>query len=450
MSDLTYWCELAWLHPGEAVEGVLVRVEGRRFADVERGVAAPPHQAVRLAGLTLPGMANAHSHAFHRALRGQAHAGSETFHGWRERMYAVAGRLDPGTYLDLARATFAEMALAGITAVGEFHYLHHGEGGRRYDDPNAMGHALIEAARDAGLRITLLDACYLTENIGAPLDGTQLRFGDGDAHRWAERVDDLASEYARAEDVVVGGAVHSVRACPPEQMPVVAEFGHRRAAPLHTQASERRTENQHCVQTYSATPIQVLYEHGVLGPRTTAVHATHLSDVDVALLGGSSTHVCVCPTTERDLADGIGPARRVHDAGSPVTLGTDSNAMIDLLEEARAVELGERLTTGERGHWTAADLLRAATMVGQASLGHPDAGFIVPGAWADLVSVRLDSVRTAGAGSASAGETVVFGATASDVHSVVSGGRRVVVEGGHVLGDVGAMLAGAISAIRSP
>ncbi|MCW2881128.1 MAG: N-formimino-L-glutamate deiminase [Sphaerisporangium sp.] len=448
MSDLTYWCELAWLHPGEAVAGVLVRVEGTRLAAVVPGVVTPPMGAVRLAGLTIPGMANAHSHAFHRALRGQTQVGTGSFRAWREQMYEVAARLDPGTYLALARATFAEMALAGITGVGEFHYIHHGEGGRPYDDPNAMGHALIQAARDAGLRITLLDACYLTSGIGAPLDGTQLRFGDGDAHQWAERVDDLASEYARAEDVVVGCAVHSVRACPPEQMHVVAEFGHRRAAPVHTQVSERRTENRHCVETYCATPIQVLYEHGVLGPRTTAVHAIHLSDVDVALLGGSSTHVCMCPTTERDLADGIGHARRLHDAGSPVTLGSDSNAMIDLLEEAREVELGERLITGERGHWTAADLLRAATMVGQASLGHPDAGFIVPGAWADLVSVRLDSVRTAGAVSGSAGETVVFGATASDVHSVVSGGRRVVVEGGHVLGDVGTMLGDAISAIR--
>ncbi|MGW4639968.1 formimidoylglutamate deiminase [Sphaerisporangium sp. NPDC004334] len=447
VSDLSYWCELAWLHPGEVVAGVLVEVEGSRISEVSRGVPAP-RGVVRLTGLTVPGLANAHSHAFHRALRGQAQGGTESFQAWRERMHEVAARLDPDTYLDLARATFAEMALAGITCVGEFHYLHHGVGGRPYADPNAMGHALIRAAREAGLRITLLDACYLTGGMGATPSGPQLRFGDRDVDRWAERVDALADEYAGSGDVVVGGAVHSVRACPPERMHVVAEFGHRRAAPVHVQVSERRTENRHCVETYCATPVQVLYEHGVLGPRTTAVHATHLSDVDVALLGGSSTHVCVCPTTERDLADGIGPARRLHDAGSPVTLGSDSNAMIDLLEEARAVELGERLTTGERGHWTAADLLRSATMVGQASLGHPDAGFITPGAWADLVSVRLDSVRTAGAGSGCPAETVVFGASACDVHSVVSGGRRVVVEGGHVLGDVGTMLADAISALR--
>ncbi|GGK86662.1 formimidoylglutamate deiminase [Sphaerisporangium melleum] len=448
MSDLTYWCELAWMPPGTPVEGVLVRVEGNRFAEVAQGVGAAPKGAVRLSGLTMPGMANAHSHAFHRALRGQAEGGSESFRGWRERMYAIADRLDPGTYLDLARATYAEMAMAGVTCVGEFHYLHRDRGGRPYADPNAMGHALVQAARDAGLRITLLQACYLCDGIGAAPSGPQLRFADRDAHQWAERADALAEEYAGSPDVVVGGAVHSVRACPPEQMPVVAEFGHRRAAPVHAQVSERRTENRHCVETYCATPVQVLYEHGVLGPRTTAVHATHLSDVDVALLSGSSTYVCVCPTTERDLADGVGPARRLHEAGSPITLGSDSNVIIDLLEEARAVELDERLTTGERGHWRAADLLDAATSVGQASLGHPDAGYIVPGAWADLVSVRLDSVRTAGARAASPADTVVFGASACDVHSVVSGGRRVVVEGGHILGDVGTLLAGAITALR--
>ncbi|WP_214413466.1 formimidoylglutamate deiminase [Sphaerisporangium fuscum] len=448
MSDISYWCELAWLHPGTAVEGVLVRVEGTRFAEVVPGVATPPHDAVRLAGLTVPGMANAHSHAFHRALRGQVEAGADTFRAWRRRMYDLAARLDPDSYLALARATYAEMALAGITGVGEFHYVHHGEGGKPYDDPNIMGHALIEAARNAGLRITLLDACYLTDGIGAPLTDTQLRFGDGDAHRWAERVDDLASEYAQVEDVVIGGAVHSVRACPPEQMPVVVDFGHRRAAPLHVQVSERRRENENCVKIYCATPAQVLYEHGVLGPRTTAVHATYLSDVDVALLGGSATYVCMCPTTERDLADSVGPARTLYEAGSPITLGSDSHAVIDLLEEARMVELSERGSSGQRGTWTAADLLLAATTVGQASLGHPDAGFIVPGAWADLVSVRLDSVRTAGSRSASAGDSVVFGASAADVHSVVAGGRRVVVEGGHLLGDVGTMLDHAIAALR--
>ncbi|RBQ15144.1 formimidoylglutamate deiminase [Spongiactinospora rosea] len=444
---MNYWCELAWLPPGEVVQGVLIRVDGQRIAEVLPGVAEPPAGAVRLAGLTLPGFANAHSHAFHRALRGSTQAEKGSFWTWREQMYRVAGSLGPDSYYTLAKAVYAEMVLAGVTCVGEFHYLHHQPDGTPYDDPNAMGHALIRAAREAGLRIALLDTCYLAGGVGMPLAGPQVRFGDGDAERWAVRTERLAADYAGAADVVVGAAVHSVRAVPPEQMPVVAEYSHHHAVPLHVHVSEQRAENAACVEMYAASPVQVLHEHGVLGPRSSAVHATHLSDVDLALLGQSGTHVCMCPTTERDLADGVGKARAAHDAGSPITLGTDSHAMIDMFEEARAVELDERLATEQRGHWTAAELLTAGTSAGQASLGYPDAGTLIPGAWADLVSVRLDSVRTAGASPATAAESVVFAATAADVHSVVSGGRRVVAEGRHALGEIGPLLSAAINSI---
>ncbi|MEW9533004.1 formimidoylglutamate deiminase [Microbispora sp. NPDC049125] len=445
--DVTYWCEMVWLPPGEVVESVAIQVEGRRIGEIRPGVPAPAG-AVRLAGLTLPGMADGHSHAFHRALRGHTQTGRGSFWTWREQMYGVAAGLDPDGYLALATAAYAEMALAGVTCVGEFHYLHHAPGGVPYADPNAMGHALIEAARRAGVRIALLDTCYLTGGVGDALVGTQLRFGDGDADRWAARADELARAYQKDEDVEIGAAIHSVRAVPPEQMHAVVEFAHRHAAPLHAHVSEQRAENEACVEAYAATPVQLLHERGALGPRSTAVHATHLSDVDIALLGGSTTHVCMCPTTERDLADGIGPARRLLDAGSAITLGSDSHAVGDLLEEARAVELDERLATGERGHWRAAELLHAATAAGHASLGHPDGGCLVPGAWADLVSVRLDSVRTAGATKDSAVESVIFAGTAADVHSVVSGGRRVVADGRHALGDVGALLRDAIARVR--
>ncbi|MCK2221596.1 formimidoylglutamate deiminase [Actinomadura sp. ATCC 31491] len=440
--SLTYWCEQAWL-PGGVAGDVLVEVEGGRIARIGQG--PPPPGAERLAGLTIPGLANAHSHAFHRALRGAAQQGKGDFWAWRERMYEVAGRLDPDSYLRLATAVYAEMALAGVTCVGEFHYLHHGPDGTPYDDANAMGHALVEAARAAGLRVTLLDTCYLSGGMGAPLSGAQVRFGDGDAGRWAERADALAAAYEGQPDVEIGAAVHSVRAVPPEQMPVVAEFSHRHAAPLHAHVSEQRAENAACAEMYAATPVGVLHEHGVLGPRSTAVHATHLTDVDIELLAHSGTAVCMCPTTERDLADGIGPARELADRGAALTLGSDSHAVVDLFEEARGMELDQRLATGRRGHWPAVELLSAATCAGHLSLGFPDAGLLVPGAWADLVSVRLDSVRTAGADGL---EAVVFAATAADVHSVVSGGRRVVAGGEHVLGDVGSLLAEAIGALR--
>lgn len=440
--SVTYWCEQAWLPDGVA-DSVLIEVDGDRIVEVGQG--APAAGVERLAGITVPGLANAHSHAFHRALRGATQTGKGDFWTWRDQMYQTAARLDPDSYLALAKAVYAEMAMAGVTCVGEFHYLHHSPGGRPYGDPNAMGHALVQAAREAGLRIALLDTCYLTGGIGTPLAGPQLRFGDGDAERWAARADELAAAYEGQTDVEIGAAIHSVRAVPPEQMRTVAEFSHKHAAPLHAHVSEQRAENVSCVEHYAATPVEVLHEHGALGPRSTAVHATHLTDVDMELLGHSRTHICMCPTTERDLADGIGPARVLFDKGAPVTLGSDSHAVIDLFEEARAVELNERLASERRGHWAAAELMAAATVAGHASLGFPDAGMLVAGAWADLVSVRLDSPRTAGA---SGLEAVVFAATAADVHSVVSGGRRIVADGHHISGNVGAMLAEAIGALR--
>ena len=160
---------------------MLVRVDGARITAVEPGATGPAAGATRLAGLTVPGFANAHSHAFHRALRGRTQRGAGSFWTWREQMYAVAATLDPDRYHRLARATFAEMVQAGVATVGEFHYLHHGPGGEPYDDPNAMGAALIAAAAEAGIRLTLLDTCYLRGGIGVEVDETQRRFSDGDA-----------------------------------------------------------------------------------------------------------------------------------------------------------------------------------------------------------------------------------------------------------------------------
>lgn len=412
---------------------MLVEVAGDRVAGVSTDVPAPAG-AVRLGGLVLPGVADAHSHAFHRALRGRTHAvtspGGGSFWDWRQQMYAVASRLDPDSYHALARAAYTEMALAGVTAVGEFHYVHHGPAGVPYADPNAMAHALVEAARQAGLRITLLDACYLAGGIGQPLEGVQRRFSDGDAWRWAERTEALAAAYGGADDVVVGAAVHSVRAVPAAQIPVVVEWAAGHSAPLHAHLSEQTGENDACLAAYGRTPAAVLDAAGALGPRTTVVHATHPGDGDVALLGGSTSTVCLCPTTERELADGIGPGRRLHEAGSPVALGSDSLAVVDPYEQMRAVEMHERLATRRRGHWTADELLVAATSAGHGCLGWADAGVIAPGARADLVAVRTDSVRMAGTGAAL--DALVHAASAADVTDVVAGGRAVVVAGEHL------------------
>ena len=445
----TYHADLAWLPPGRLAADVTITVEDGRIAQVSEGAGGAG--AEHLPGLVLPGLANAHSHAFHRALRGRTQhdaGGRGSFWTWREQMYGVAGRLDPDGYLALARATFAEMVLAGVTCVGEFHYLHHAPGGQRYDDPNAMGHVLVQAAREAGLRLTLLDTCYLAGGIGQPPDGVQHRFSDGDADAWAARTEALHTSYAGAGDVVVGAAVHSVRAVPADQLGTVAAWAAHQEAPVHAHVSEQPRENDDCRQAYGVTPTRLLHDRGVLGPRTTAVHATHLTDDDIELLGRTGTAVCMCPTTERDLADGVGPAGRVREAGSPVTLGSDSHAVVDLLEEARAVELDERLASRRRGHWSAAALVDAATRAGHVSLGWPDAGLLDAGAPADLVAVRLDSVRTAGGADADALGRVVFAATAADVTDVVVAGQRVVAGGEHLLlGNVGALLSRAVAAV---
>ena len=432
-----YFADQAWLGGDGVSAGVLIEVDGDRIAAVRADAERPPG-ALHLRGVTLPGLANAHSHAFHRALRGRTHRSGGSFWTWREDMYAVAGRLTPDSYHALARATYAEMALAGIACVGEFHYLHNGG--------NAFGEALVAAAADAGIRITLLDACYLTGGFDEPLRGPQLRFGDRDAEAWADRVSDLrGAPHAR-----VGAAIHSVRAVPAQQIGTVAGWAGERGAPLHFHLSEQRAENDACVAAHGRTPAQLLGEHGALGPRSCAVHATHAGAADVGLLGGSATAICMCPTTERDLADGIGPARALAGAGSPLAVGSDSHAVIDLLEEARAVELDERLASGTRGHWRAGDLLSAATASGHATLGWPEAGRLAAGSPADFVTLGLDSVRLAGAAPATLLESLVFAATAADVRDVVVGGRRVVADGRHALiedvpGALGAAVAGVLT-----
>ncbi len=440
----SFWCELAWLGGDVASADVLVTTVGDRITEVTVGVPCPPG-ATRLSGLTLPGMANSHSHAFHRALRGRTQVGTGSFWTWRDQMYTAAQRLNPDTYFHLARAVYGEMALAGITCVGEFHYLHHGPGGVPYTDPNAMGAALVAAAQDAGIRITLLDTCYLHGGIGVGLNETQQRFSDRDALSWAARAATTSS--LESTGVKIGAAIHSVRAVDPATIELVAAWAAERDAPLHAHVSEQKAENQQSIDGYGLTPTALLDERGALGPRFTAVHGTHLAGSDIGLYGVRGCTICVCPTTERDLADGIGPAMALRDAGARLSLGTDSHAVIDMFEEARAVELDERLASQIRGSHDAPSLMRSATVHGHDSLGWSDAGRIAVGMLADLVSVRTDSVRTAGSSPATAIESAVFAASAADVHHVVAGGAVVVSDGRHQRMEVAVELASSIEQV---
>ncbi|WP_110206918.1 formimidoylglutamate deiminase [Nocardioides daejeonensis] len=399
---------------GVVRDDVTVEIADGRFSAV--GVD-PAADAERVEGLAVPGFANCHSHVFHRALRGRTQTGGGTFWTWREQMYAVAQRLDPDTLHALATATFREMLAAGYTSVGEFHYLHHAPSGARYTEANVMGTALLTAAAEVGIRITLLDTCYLAAGIGRDPEGVQRRFSDGDAQTWAERVAELDALDGRAR---IGAAIHSVRAVPREQLSIVVAAARNR--PLHVHLSEQVAENEQCLAAHGMTPTALLHDAGALTPLTSAVHATHLTETDIALLGSSGTHACFCPTTERDLGDGVGPSRALHAAGSSLTLGSDSHAVIDPFEEMRAVELDERLVSMTRGHWSATELLDAGGRIGQASLGYADAGRIAVGQRADLVVLDLGSPRTAGTGAGA--ETAVFAASAADVREVWADGVR--------------------------
>lgn len=445
----TWWCEHAWLGGDTVSDRVLITVSDGRITAIQADTPALPSSR-RLRGLVIPGLANAHSHAFHRALRSRTQRGRGSFWTWRDLMYQAADRLDPDSYRRLARAVYAEMALAGITSVGEFHYLHHGVDGIPYADPNAMGLAVIGGAADAGLRLTLLDTCYLSAGVDgtALAPGPQTRFGDGSGDAWAERVEQLHGQAASSggQDVIIGAALHSVRGVPLEHMPPVVEWAEAHGAPLHVHSSEQTGEVEQCIAVHGCTPTALMRDAGVLGPRTTAVHATHLTDEDLSDLDRTATGVCFCPTTERDLGDGIGPAAVLLAGSGLFSLGSDSHAVIDLFEEARATELDERLARRERGVITAERLLTAATVDGQHALGRTDAGTLSVGARADLVAVDLESIRTAGG--AAAVETIVFAATAADVTDVVVDGRIVVADRRHVgVDDPAAQLAEAISAL---
>jgi formiminoglutamate deiminase len=420
----SYWAPRALL-PGGVATGVVVECGEGRLAAVRSGVERPPAGAAALGGLVLPGLADHHSHAWHRALRGRAAGGD--FWAWRSGMYALAGRLDPERLLALATASFAELVLAGVTTVHEFHYLH---------QPAGMDDAVCEAARRAGIRLVLLDTCYLRAGFaGEELDPVQRRFSDGDVGAWAARADEVAAAH---RDAVVGAAVHSVRAVDPPSLAAVAGWARDRGAPLHLHLSEQPAENEACLAATGRTPAGLAGDHGVLGPGTTAAHCTHVTAGDIALLGASGTAACLCPTTERDLADGIGPAAALAAAGCPLRVGSDSHAVVDLFEEARAVELDERLATGRRGVHAPEALLAAATAGAELRAGEP----------ADLCAVGLGSVRLAGVDPDDPVPMLVAAATAADVTDVVVGGRHVVRGGAHVDLDVAAELRAAIAAVR--
>lgn len=436
---ITIWARHAQLPQGMTSK-VRITIAGDRIRSIERAEEARPED-LQFA-LILPGLANGHSHAFHRVLRGRVQDTTGNFWTWRDQMYGIASTLTPESYFGLAHGVFVEMVSAGFTAVGEFHYLHHGPGGRPYDNPNAMGEAVIAAAQAAGIRLTLLDTLYLSGGLTGrghvELDPVQQRFADRDIAAWARRIGDLEeSPVCR-----IGVAAHSVRAVPREQLLQMASVAGPRV--IHAHVSEQPAENAASSLVYGMTPTQLLDASGLLSERFTAVHATHLSTEDIYRLGRSRACVCMCPSTEADLADGIGPARALADAGARLSLGSDQHAIIDPFVEARGLEMHERLESGERGRFTFEEIAAAMSSGGYVSIGWPDGGMLAPGALADLVAVRRDSVRTVGTRAAQ----IVYSASAADISDVMVGGEFVVRSGVHRAGDAAGLLGQALMRLR--
>lgn len=417
----------AWLGGSELTTDVIVTVVDGSISDISVGEAGL--KDTTLDGIMLPGLASVHSHAFHRSLRGRTSRGFGNFWSWREPMYAVANSLTPEDYQELATVVFSEMLTAGITAVGEFHYIHGQRDGQPYSEPNAMGLALATAASDVGIRLTLIDAAYLaSDTAGSPPRPEQRRFSDGDITAWSDRVRQLASTLEPLDSIRLGVAAHSVRAVAADDLPVIAETAEDLDAPLHIHLSEQVEENDACLEQQGISPTQLLARSGFLGPRTCLVHATHLSDNDMDTIAFSGSNVCLCPTTEADLGDGIGRARELVSLGIPLSLGTDSNAFIDIFEESRRVEHHDRLRLGRRGIHSPTDLLTNATSRGYTAIGWPGGGRIAVGAPADFIAVDPTTDELAGT-DVDHLDGIVMAATRASVTDVIVNGEHVVVSG---------------------
>ena len=443
--------------------GTIARIGGADELTDEKRVNLPRRAL-------LPGMVNAHSHAFQRVLRGRTEYRTghqeDSFWTWREMMYSAATRLSPEDIYDASRMAFLEMALSGISTVGEFHYLHHAPDGRPYDDPNLLAKEVIRAANDVGLRIALLGVAYARSGFQAEVNPRQVRFIEQDPESYLKNLESLISDlgagevsedsstgvalpYGRASDTAwVGLAPHSVRAVPLDYLRAVIGYARERDLKTHMHVAEQPAEVSACVEEYGRTPIALLESEGLLSPRFTAVHAIHVTPKAIASVAKSGAVICACPTTERNLGDGVVPANEYQKHGVSICLGTDSHAQIDLLEDARELEYHLRLQKLERAvlslrspdnaltHGAASDTTRylfdCATINGAQSIG-ASGGTLASGKPADFFTVDLDDPSIAGASPDDLLTGIVFTLSRGAVREVVIGGKPIVSEGRHLI-----------------
>jgi formimidoylglutamate deiminase len=393
----------------------------------------------------LPGLINAHSHAFQRVIRGRTEYRtlneSDSFWTWREMMYSAATRLSPEDIYHASRMAFLEMALAGITAVGEFHYIHNAPDGARYDDANLLAKEVVRAAREVGLRIALLRVGYARSGYQTDPNPQQSRFLETDPQLYLKHAAKLQSDLASMKGTAwIGIAPHSVRAVPLDYLKQMISFANEQGLPVHMHVAEQLAEVSACIEEYGRSPVALLETEGLLSDRFTAVHAIHVTPKAAWMLGQTKAMVCACPTTERNLGDGVVPVDEFFRQGVRVSLGTDSQAQIDLLEDARELEYHLRLQKMERAVLAhsddhtpaalAARLFDCATINGAQSIGAPG-GVLEPGSPADFFTIDLDDPSVAGATPTDLLSGIVFSLSKSAVREVVVGGETIVENGRH-------------------
>lgn len=432
----------AWLPDLVYVDGrfesdrAVVCHDGKVLEVIEDKQAA---NAVRLKNRALlPGLVNAHSHAFQRVIRGRTERRSQnttdSFWTWREQMYDAANRLEPEDIYAVSRMAFLEMALTGITAVGEFHYIHHARDGSTYSDPNLLSREVIRAARDVGIRIALLRVAYARAGFEKEADPRQTRFIETSPETYLKHLEQLLAAPELKDGLAWAGvAPHSVRAVPLHYLKAIVAFANERALPVHMHVAEQPAEVSACIEEYGRSPVALLDTEGLLSNRFTAVHAIHVTPKAIAAMSRAGASVCACPTTERNLGDGVVPVDAYFNAGVPVTLGTDSQIQIDLLEDARELEYHLRLQQTARNVLAPQDdasssalarrLFDCATVNGAKSIG-----FQAP---ADFFTVDLDDPSIAGASQDDLLANIVFSLSRTAVRDVVVAGKQIVENGRH-------------------
>ncbi|HVT96007.1 MAG TPA: formimidoylglutamate deiminase [Acidobacteriaceae bacterium] len=424
--------------------GLLVGDDGRIIGEAMSDTTSDT--VVNLPGKALlPGFVNVHSHSFQRLIRGRAESravAGKDFWSWRGMMYHAAAHLEPQQLYDVACMAFLEMTLAGTTTAGEFHYLHTAPNGRAYDDPNLLGKTVIAAAQSVGIRIVLLRCAYLRSGFQLPRDPGQTRFFET-RQEFLANMDALLREVpaSASDNVRLGVAPHSIRAVPLDDLREIASWARAKDLPIHMHMAEQVAENEACLREYGTTPVALAGKAGLLGPDWTAVHATHITDDEIAIVAEAGATIGACPTTERNLGDGILAADKVMQAGVPVALGSDSQAQIDPLEDARELDYHLRLTHQQRavldqigGHSLAARLFSCATANGARALGIP-AGTLAPGGFADFFTIDMRDISVAGHTRDHLLPLVVFGMNRAAIRDVVVNGKLVIRDGRHPLQD---------------